>query len=86
MVRILICYSFKNMKLSDRNKFKRMMFGTKEKTHGGKYIAITKGILSNKQYQKPIRSVIIINQNIKNEVLEVLNKFNANYWVYNIID
>lgn len=85
MEKILICYKFENLPLSKRNQFKRALFGAKEKTHGGKYTAITKGFLSDKYFEKPVRSVIIIDNQDKEEVLQILEKFNATIQIYRIL-
>jgi hypothetical protein len=82
--KILICYKFKNMKLKDRSKFKRKLYGSIEKTHGGKYITKIQGILSNKDYEKPVRSVIIIDKKDQNEVIKLLKEFNAEIKIFTI--
>lgn len=74
------------MKLSDRNKFKRKLFGAEEKTHGGKYSAKTKGYLSDKKYEKPVRSVIIINERYEKGVLKILRDFGAEVKTYTIVE
>jgi hypothetical protein len=86
MANVLICYKFENMKTADRNKFKRKLFGSEEKTHFGRYTAITKGYLSNKKYKKPIRSVIIINEKDKKEVIKILEEFNAIIFLYKLVN
>lgn len=74
------------MKLSDRNKFKRKLFGAEEKTHGGIYSAKTRGYLSNKKYEKPVRSVIIINERYEKGVLKILRDFGAEVKTYTIVE
>ena len=83
--KVLICYKFTNMKLSDRNKFKRKLFGAEEKTHKGRYIATTKGYLTDKNYMKPVRSVIIISKIHEKGVMKILNEFNAEISRYQIV-
>lgn len=84
MERILICYTFEKMRLAERNKFRRKMFGAIEQTHSGKYTAITKGFLSNKNYDKPVRSVVIIQNKDKNGVIKILKEFGAKIRVFKI--
>ena len=84
MGNILICYTFKGMKLSERNKFRRKLFGTIEKTHSGKYTAITKGFLSDKNYEKPVRSVVIVQKKDKTGVIKILKMYNAKIKIFNI--
>ena len=84
VTKLLICYKFINMKPADRNKFKRKLFGAEEKTHGGRYIAKTKGYLSDKQYEKPVNSVIIIDKHHKQGIIKILKSFNAKINIYSI--
>jgi hypothetical protein len=86
MVKNIICYKFENMKSSEGIKFKRKLFGAKEKTHRGKYIAVTEGFLTNKEYEKPVRSVIIIEKHYTEGIVKILKEFNANFWIFDIKD
>lgn len=74
------------MKLSERNKFKRKLFGAEEKTQGGRYFTKTKGYLSDKKYEKPVRSVIIVNEKYEKRVLKVLREFGAEVRTYTILE
>ena len=85
MTKILICYKFEKMKLSNRNKFKRKLFGSEEKTHMGKYINTTKGYLTGKKYEKPVRSVIVINKKYKSKIIQILKEFNAEIIIYEVV-
>lgn len=84
MTKILICYKFENLPLSKRNQFKRKLFGAEEKTHKGRYTAVTKGYLSEKLYEKPIRSVIITSKKYIKKIIQILKEFNAQYWIFEI--
>lgn len=84
MEKIIICYKFKDLPLAKRNQFKRKMFGAEEKTHGGKYTTKIRGYLSDKEYEKPIRSVIIINKKHKNGIMQILKQFNAETRIFQI--
>ncbi|MFH0875761.1 MAG: hypothetical protein V1859_07525 [archaeon] len=79
---ILICYSFDRLSPVKRKQFDRKLFGTTEKTHNGKYTSITKGVLSNTNYEKPIRSAIIIQKKHLDVVLNVLKSYNAKISAY----
>lgn len=84
MDEILVCYSFEKINPVARKKFDRELFGSIEKTHGGKYKTKIKGVLTDKKYKKPVRSVLVFETKYKDLVLNVLNKFGANIQVYKI--
>lgn len=83
--KILICYSFKKIDPIKRKQFDRKMFGTVEKTHKGKYINRTTGLLSDIEIRRPVRSVIIINEEYKNKILNIFKEFSAIIEVYKVI-
>ncbi len=84
MVKKLICYTFENLNSIKRKQFDRKLFGTKEKTHGGKYFVETKGYLSDKIFRKPVKSTILINKSDEKEVLKILKQFSAKIEVFTI--
>ena len=86
MKKVIICYKFENFPLSQRNRFRRKMFGSKEQTHGGKYTAETQGFLSDKEYEKPVRSVLIINSGDVKGILKILDEFKAKHWIFHILE
>jgi len=89
MAKILICYWFENLPLSKRSSFKRKLFGDEVKTHRGKYISKIKGYLTDKVFERPVRSTVIISENDKKGVLKILDKFEAKYklfWIKKIKD
>ncbi len=49
-----------NLKGSKKVNFFRELYGCKRISHGGKYVYIKDGILSNMKYLKPTRSTIIL--------------------------
>lgn len=82
----LICYKFKKINPVKRKQFDRELFGTTEKTHGGKYINKIKGFLTNKNYRKPIKSTILIEIKDSKEVIKILKKYNATYELFKILE
>ena len=87
MPKMLICYNFEKIDSSKRKQFDRELFGTVEKTHHGKYVSIIKGILTNKKYERPIRAVIIFeNDALKNKISNVLTKYDAKFKIYDVIE
>lgn len=81
---VIICYSFDNISPTKRKQFDRRMFGTVERTHGGKYETEIMGVLTNKKYRRPVRSVIVISRTYLEEVLTVLKEFSARTEIYRI--
>lgn len=83
--RILICYSFEKIDPVRRKQFDRKMFGTIESTHKGKYKNEIKGLLTNKEFRRPVRSVIIFDEEQKSKVLKLLKEFSAHTEAYRVI-
>ncbi len=83
--RILICYSFEKIDPGRRKQFDRKMFGTIEKTHKGKYKNEIKGLLTDQEFKRPVRSVIIFNEEQKRQVLRLLKEFSARTEAYRVI-
>jgi len=80
----LICYKFEKISSVKRKQFDRELFGTIEKSHNGKYITKIKGYLTDKNFRKPVKSTILIeNENIK-KVSKILEKYNAIYELFKI--
>ena len=67
---------------SNRIKFNRELFEYNLHSHKGKYNTKSKGIL--KEYSKPIRSVIIFNNNDLKKVKKLLKKYSLFYKLYEI--
>jgi hypothetical protein len=80
--KILICYKFKNINPVMRKQFDRKLFGTIEKTHSGKYITKIKGYLTNKNYRKPVKSTILVEENDLKKTLEILKIFQAEFEIF----
>ena len=75
----LICYKFEKINSVKRKQFDRELFGTIEKSHGGKYITKTKGYLTDKNFRRPVKSTILIEKVDLKQVFGILKKFNAIY-------
>ncbi|MFH1229564.1 MAG: hypothetical protein V1678_04030 [Candidatus Aenigmatarchaeota archaeon] len=85
MTKILICYLFEELDPKQRKQFHRRMFGTEETSHGGKYTTVCKGILSDIEYDKPVRSVIVIDEKHKEKVIRLLKSYSAKIRGYKVI-
>lgn len=68
-----------------RKQFDRELFGTIEKSHGGKYITKTKGFLSDKEFRRPVKSTILIDNKHINLILKIFDKFSANYELFKVV-
>jgi hypothetical protein len=84
MERIVVCYSFTDMTLRERNAFRRELFGSTEYSKEGKYVSEFIGVLSGKTYEKPVRSVLVIAQSELETVLDVLKKYRAIVKLYTL--
>ena len=82
----LICYVFEKINPIKRKQFDRELFGTTEKSHGGKYVATTKGLLSDKNFRKPVKSTILIETEDLKEVSKILKKYGAIYEVFKVLN
>lgn len=83
--KILICYSFEKIDPIKRKQFDRKLFGTIERTHQGKYENRIKGLFSDIEVRRPVRSVIVFNEAHKNKVLKLLKAFSAKIEAYRVI-
>lgn len=84
---ILICYNFEKINPSNRKQFDRELFGTVEKSHKRKYTSITKGILTDQKYERPVRSVILFESNmtLRGKIINILKKYGAKYFVFLVV-
>jgi hypothetical protein len=80
--KILVCYSFKDLVLKERNQLRRELYGSVESTKGGKYTSEFIGFLTGKKYEKPARCVIVISKIDLEGVLTVLKKYRAIVTLY----
>ena len=81
--KILMIYNL-NGKDSERIKLNRKLFQYKTKSHKGKYETISNGIL--KEYEKPVRSVVIFDKTILNKVKKIVAETNIICKIYEITD
>ena len=80
----LICYSLGKADATTRNLFKRDLNGYKDISNNGQYAYKRKGLLQKIEHKMPIRSVIIIGEKDKNQVLRLLRKYKARYNTFSI--
>lgn len=81
MKKIVMIYNL-NGKDSDRIRFNRKLFYYKLQSHKGKYQTKSKGILKN--YEKPVRSVVIFENKYLNNVKKLLNEYKIYHKLYYI--
>ena len=80
----LICYSLGKADPTTRSLFKRELNGYLDVSNNGKYKYKREGLLQKIRHKIPIRSVIIVEEKDKNKVTRLLNKYKANYHIFNI--
>lgn len=73
-----------NGKDSKRIKLNRILFQYKNQSHQGKYETISKGIL--KEYEKPVRSVVIFDKTNLNKVKRIMMELKLSCKIYEITD
>lgn len=81
----MICYTLGNVDYKTRSKFKREFFGYLDKSTYGKYTYLRDGLLSTIPHCRPVRSTVIVKNEHKSEVVDLLEKFNAKIKVYEVI-
>ena len=74
------------MSSSERIQFKRALFGSEEKVKQGRYEFHKKGYLTDKTYEKPIRSVIILDDIDVVEVERIINRFGGKFRKYKLAE
>ncbi len=81
----LISYTFKkDISLKEKEKFRRLFLGYKDKSNNGGYMYNRAGLLAEIPSIKPARSLIIIKNNDEKKVLMVLKRFNLDYLTWKI--
>ncbi len=83
--KMLVCYSFEKMNPTLRKQFDRKMFGTVERSHGGKYESRINGILTKIKHDRPVRSVIVFHEKHKKKILDTLKEFSAKVHAYKVV-
>jgi hypothetical protein len=80
----ILCYWFPQMSSSERIQFKRALFGSQEKVQQGKYDFYKKGYLTDKVYEKPIRSVLILDEQDVSKVEKIILQFKGEFKKYKL--
>lgn len=81
--KVIMIYNL-NGKDSERIKLNRRLFQYKTQSHKGKYETISNGIL--KEYEKPVRSVVIFDKTILNKVKKIVAESKIACRLYEISD
>jgi hypothetical protein len=83
---ILISYSLKKeTPLKDKEKFRRVFLGYKDKSNNGNYEYNRGGLLTNISHLKPAKSLVIIKHYDKKKVIDLFKMFNVTYSMWKII-
>ena len=82
----LISYALKKeIPLKEKERFRRIFLGYKDKSNHGNYEYHRLGVLSDIPHLKPTKSLIIVRNSDKKKILDVLKKFDAQYFVWKIL-
>jgi len=81
----MICYTLGNVDYKTRSKFKREFFWYLDKSTYGKYTYSMDGLLSTIPHIRSVRSTVIVKNEHKSEVVDLLEKFNAKIKAYEVI-
>lgn len=82
----LICYTLgSKISSTDRSNFRRQMIGFKDFSNHKKYQYYREGLLDEIPCIRVIRSVFIVRNEDRDEVLRLLDMYDAKYFVREII-
>ena len=79
--KIIMIYNLKGRD-SERIRFNRRLFQYKIQSHKGRYKSTSKGVL--KEYEKPIRSVVVFDKKDLAKVKKAVQEFKVDYKLYEI--
>ena len=80
----IIFYEMKKLKAKTRTKVLDKLFGKVQKSNFAQYKYQIDGIVSEKEYIKPIRSVIIIKKRYVKSILALFDNYNIGHRVFEI--
>lgn len=82
----LISYSFqKEISLKEKERFRRMFLGFKDKSNYGKYEYGRTGFLGAIPHLKPAKSLIVVKHDDEKKTLSLLKKFGVKYLTWKIL-
>lgn len=81
----LICYTLGKSSHKERSKLKRELFGYIDKSNNTQYQYQRKGILDQIPHTRPIRSVIITKKEDFMMVYNVLKKYGAKAYIFDVV-
>lgn len=80
----MICYTLGKKNHKERSKLKRELLGYADKSNNGQYEYRRKGLLQNIPNIRPIRSVIITQNEDSAKVQKLLKKYGAKTHIFDI--
>jgi len=81
----IICYTLGDIYPKRRLKFNQELYGYTCRSHHGRYEYKREGILSNKEYKKPLDATLILPTNTAQKVMKHLRNYKAKYISYRIL-
>jgi hypothetical protein len=80
----LICYDMSKLNQIEKVEIKRALFGHTEYSNNAKYTYKREGILDKIPSLKPIKAVIIVKNGDEKPILNILKKYGAKYYQYDV--
>jgi hypothetical protein len=83
--KIVIYRIYGGTNATERNLFCQHFFGQETSSHQGKYRYRRKGLLDHIPHRKLIRGVLIIPSEYSGEVVEFLDRYNAEVYIRDVV-
>jgi hypothetical protein len=83
--KIVVYRVYRGTNATERNLFCQHFFGQETSSHQGKYRYRRKGLLDHIPHRKLIRGVLIIPSEYSAEVVEFLDRYNAEVYVREVV-
>lgn len=80
----IITYAIGHLSIADQNQLRKRLNGHNDRSHGGEYKYRREGLLDKIRHIKPNRGTIIAPAKEAEEVLKLLNNYNAKITYYDI--
>jgi len=80
----LITYTISKQSISVQNQLRKQLIGHNDTSHKGKYKYRRNGLLDKIRHLKPSKNTIIAPLNESEQIIKLLNKYNATIRIYDI--
>lgn len=86
MGKAIAIYSLHGLTPAEKLKFLHQLYGYTDRSNSGKYIYRREGILKEGEYERPIRGVVIFNDNKIKQVEKFMQLYGIEFSIYRIKD